>query len=244
MADIDFVEDIDIRLKVIVLGNGSVGKSSLSLRFAKEIFSEEYKKTLGVDFLQKKKFVKSIGKEVEFNIWDTAGQEYYDAITRRYYKGAQIALLVFSVTDRESFLSMKKWKDKIIDEIGKQIPMYLIMNKIDVPQEQKVVTDEEAVNLAAGIEMCLFRVSVKNNLKIDDIFEMGASDFYNKGMNKNQVELNPDVREIKRNTVNKKEEIKEIGKEKKEELNKVPSDMGFKITEKHNSAKPKKKGCC
>ena len=67
---------------------------------------------MGVDFLIKKKYIKSIDKEVEFMIWDTAGQECYDAITTRYYKGASGALIVFSVTDKDSFNSVKKWRDK------------------------------------------------------------------------------------------------------------------------------------
>ena len=107
MADEDFVEDIDITIKVIVVGNGCVGKSSLVLRYAKEIFTDEYKKTVGVDFLQRKKFIKNIGKEIEFHIWDTAGQERFKSLTKMYFKDANAAILVYDVTFRDSFESCK-----------------------------------------------------------------------------------------------------------------------------------------
>ena len=72
-------------------------------KFVKNVFLEEYKKTLGVDFLQKKHQIKELSDEVEFYIWDTAGQEEYNSLTRRYYKGASACIIAFSTTDRESF---------------------------------------------------------------------------------------------------------------------------------------------
>ncbi len=236
----DFVEDIDVTIKIIVLGNGGVGKSSLAIRFAKDQFSDQYKKTIGVDFLQKRKFIKTVGREVGFHIWDTAGQEYFDSLTRRYYKGAHVALLVFSTTDRESFLSIKKWKEKIIDEIGNKIPMLLIMNKIDAAEVDKVVTEEEANNLAISLEVNLFKASVKNNINIEEIFDKAANDYFSKGMNKNN-EVLQDVKDVKKSEI-KKEDVKEIGKEPKEEKR---GDEGFRISIKQQSnKKPEKKGCC
>ena len=67
------MDDLEIIIKVIVVGNGRVGKSSMITRFAKNSYTDEYKKTLGVDFLEKDKFIKEAGEEVKFHIWDTAG---------------------------------------------------------------------------------------------------------------------------------------------------------------------------
>ena len=89
------------------------------------MFLDEYKKTLGVDFLQRKHFIKELGEEVEFYIWDTAGQEEYDSLTRRYYKGASACILAFSITDRESFDHVERWKNKVEDECG-PLPMLLV----------------------------------------------------------------------------------------------------------------------
>jgi small GTP-binding protein len=140
---------------------------------------------LGVDFLIKKKYIKSIDKEVEFMIWDTAGQECYDAITTRYYKGASGALIVFSVTDKDSFNSVKKWKDKIRSECD-SIPVVLVMNKIDMINEA-VIYDKEAMNLAVELNMSLVKVSVKDNIMVDETFENLAIEFYRKG---NFIKLN------------------------------------------------------
>lgn len=88
-------------------------------------FLEEYKKTLGVDFLQKKHTIKELGQDVEFHIWDTAGQEEYNSVTRRYYKGASACIIAFSTTDRESFNHVEKWKANVEEECG-SIPMILV----------------------------------------------------------------------------------------------------------------------
>lgn len=240
MEDIDLVQDIDVTIKVIILGNGSVGKSSLAVRYAKNLFVEEYKKTIGVDYLQKKKFMKSINREVQFNIWDTAGQEYFDAITKKYYRGAQIALFVFSVTDRDSFSAIKSWRDKVIDICGDEIPMFLIMNKIDVASSEKKVTDEEAISLATNIKMMLFQVSVKNNLKIEDIFENAAKEYMEKGLHTKSTNQFQDVAEINKDPKKKDDTIKEVGEKNK-------SNVGFTISNRQSTNADKKKkgsGCC
>jgi Ras-related protein Rab-23 len=151
----------------------------MTQRFAKNIYTAEYKKTLGVDFLMKKKFVKAINKEVEFMIWDTAGQEYYDAITRRYYKGACGAVLVFSCTNIESFKAIRSWYDKVRAECD-VIPIMLVMNKIDLI-EDSVVSEKDAMALASELKLQLFKASVKDNVMINEIFENLAVEFFNKG---------------------------------------------------------------
>ena len=94
------------------------------------MFLEEYKKTLGVDFLQKKHIVKELeNEEVEFYIWDTAGQEEYDSLTRRYYKGASACVIAFSTTDRESFNHIEKWKKAVEGKEQVLIGDYIITGK-------------------------------------------------------------------------------------------------------------------
>ena len=113
------MEDLELMMKVIVIGDGKVtffhlyiqiGKTCLITKFVKNIFLDEYKKTLGVDFLQKKHQIKEMGEEVVFHIWDTAGQEEYNSLTRRYYKGASTCIIAFSTVDRESFNHVERWK--------------------------------------------------------------------------------------------------------------------------------------
>lgn len=165
-----------ISLKIIVVGNGTVGKSSLSQRFAKGNFTSEYKKTLGVDFLSTKRNI--MDNEIEFLIWDTAGQEYYDSITRRYYKGANAAIIVFAVDNLESFNSVEKWKDKITSECGK-IPIYLVMNKIDL--ENHIVKQSDLEKKSQQIKVPYYTISVKENKNVEILFQNLAQDVIKSG---------------------------------------------------------------
>ncbi|CAB4064715.1 RAB23 [Lepeophtheirus salmonis] len=135
----DTDEDYEIAIKVVVVGNGAVGKSSMIQRFCKGIFTNKYKKTIGVDFLEK--HITASGEDVRLMLWDTAGQEEFDAITRAYYRGAQACVIVFSTIDRPSFAAVKKWKRKVEDECG-HIPMVLVQNKIDLLHETQVDNTE------------------------------------------------------------------------------------------------------
>ena len=156
-----------------------MGKTSLTQRFAKNIFSSDYKKTLGVDFLMKKKYIKAIDREVEFMMWDTAGQEYYDAITKKYYRGASGALIVFSITDRQSFLDVQKWLEKVKGECG-EIPVFLIQNKIDLMNESKI-NEKEILEISKQLGLTLFKVSVKDDIMVNDVFENLAVEYFKKG---------------------------------------------------------------
>eukprot|EP00743_Colponemidia_sp_Colp-15_P000856 GILK01000945.1.p1 GENE.GILK01000945.1~~GILK01000945.1.p1 ORF type:complete len:271 (-),score=41.62 GILK01000945.1:161-883(-) len=172
-------EDIDISTKVIVVGNGQVGKTSMITRFAKGIFTNEYKKTLAVDFLEKKQYIPALGEHVNFLLWDTAGQEEYDAITRRYYKGAGAVIIAFSTTDRASFDAIPQWKKKVEDECG-SIAMVLVQNKIDLI-DQAVMTTEEVENMSRRLSLKLYRTCVKDNLYVNEVFEYLGEQYVRRG---------------------------------------------------------------
>lgn len=179
-----------LSVKIIVVGNGTVGKSSMTQRFAKGSFTEEYKKTLGCDFLMKRRVVGNI--EIEFLIWDTAGQEYYDSITKRYYRGAQAAVLVFSVDNRESFDAIPKWKDKVFAECG-SIPMILVKNKIDLSEH--LINEEEANNLASKVKLNLFNVSVKDNIFVNNVFDSLALQIISDMKDKEMLDRNGELKD-------------------------------------------------
>jgi Ras-related protein Rab-23 len=151
----------------------------MTVKFVKNFFTTDYKKTLGVDFLMKEKYVKSIDRNVSFYIWDTAGQDYYDSITRRYYTGADAALVVFSLTDKNSFDSVKKWVGKVRTECD-DIPIALVMSKIDL-LEQAVISDKMAVELAKEVGLNLYKVSSKDNVMVNEVFEVLAVEHFKKG---------------------------------------------------------------
>lgn len=99
--------EYDFVFKIVIIGNSSVGKSSLLLRFADDVFHETFLPTIGVDF--KIRTIEQSGSVVKLQMWDTAGQEKFKTIVSAYYKGAQGILLVFDVTDRRSFEDLKGW---------------------------------------------------------------------------------------------------------------------------------------
>jgi len=162
---------VEESIKVIVVGNGGVGKSSLVQRFCKGKFTSEYKKTIGADFLERECFVRSLNTTVTLMLWDTAGQEVFDALTARYYRGAGACVLAFSTTDRDSFEAVESWKNKVEAVCGKgEVVMCLIQTKIDLIDEG-VVSPEEAEALAKKLQVKFFRTSTKDNLNVDLVFE-------------------------------------------------------------------------
>jgi len=173
-------EDLEIAIKVVIVGNGAVGKSSLIQRYCRGVYTKGYKKTIGVDFLEKHLRISS--EDVRLMLWDTAGQEEFDAITKAYYRGAQACVIVFSTTDRASFEAVKKWKKKVEDECGggvNSIPMVLVQNKIDL-MHQSVVSAEEVDRLARECRMRLYRVSVKEDINVGGLFQHLAENYVNK----------------------------------------------------------------
>lgn len=172
-------QDFDTTLKVIVVGNGQVGKTSMITRFAKGIFTNEYKKTIGVDFLEKRLKLQSVGEEVTFLLWDTAGQEEYDAITRTYYKGAGACILAFSTTDRDSFDAIESWHKKVRDECG-NIVMVLVQNKVDL-LDQAVMSKEEVEQVAKKLRLKLYRTCVKDDMNVSEVFMHLGQEFIRGG---------------------------------------------------------------
>ena len=170
-------EDLDVTMKIIVVGNGGVGKTSLISRFAKGSFTSNYKKTLGVDFLERRMFVETAAEEVTFFLWDTAGQEEYDSITRGYYKGACAAVIAFSTIDKASFNAVESWYNKVREECG-GITIVLVQNKVDL-LDQAVVSKEEVEALATKLKLRLYRVCVKDGFNVSVIFEHLAFTYLN-----------------------------------------------------------------
>eukprot|EP00002_Diphylleia_rotans_P005602 TRINITY_DN1477_c0_g1_i1.p1 TRINITY_DN1477_c0_g1~~TRINITY_DN1477_c0_g1_i1.p1 ORF type:complete len:247 (+),score=62.32 TRINITY_DN1477_c0_g1_i1:580-1320(+) len=135
--------------------------------------------TIGVDFLEKEHFVSKLGENVTMMLWDTAGQEEFDSITRTYYRGAGACVIGFSTTDRQSFLDVEKWKRKVEAECP-DIPMILVQNKIDL-LDQATVQKEEAEELSNRLGLKFYRICVKENMNVNQVFEDLAEMYVKKG---------------------------------------------------------------
>mmetsp|Transcript_26275 Transcript_26275/g.45203 ORF Transcript_26275/g.45203 Transcript_26275/m.45203 type:complete len:262 (-) Transcript_26275:544-1329(-) len=182
-------EDFETAIKVIVVGNGGVGKTSMIKRFCKGEWTDGYKKTIGVDFLEKDQYVKNLDQTVRMMLWDTAGQEEFDAITRTYYRGAGACVIAFSTTDRESFEAVDLWKKKVEAECG-PLPMALVQNKVDLI-EKAVLNSTEAEETAKRLGLKFYRTCVKDNYNVAEVFEYLATVHVKRKAPASQSNLSP-----------------------------------------------------
>ena len=159
--------DYDYLFKVLIIGNSGVGKSCLLLRFADDMFSENYISTIGVDFKIRK--IQQDGKTIKLQIWDTAGQERFKTITKSYYRGSNGIIVVYDITDRESFEQVAHWMSEIDNHANPNVCRLLVGNKADLVDERKVSVDEgEALAKQFGIPF--METSAKESSNVEKMF--------------------------------------------------------------------------
>ena len=153
--------------KVVFLGEGRVGKTSIGKRWVEGKFDSGTRSTVSAAFFQKK--VQYTTKSFDIQLWDTAGQEEFHSLAPIYYKDAQAAILVFSVTDSKSFERVQQWKKELSASRGDSIKIVICGNKVDLPS-QRCVKREDGENLAKQYGAQYFEVSAKTGEGIDNMF--------------------------------------------------------------------------
>ncbi|KAH3671784.1 hypothetical protein WICMUC_004542 [Wickerhamomyces mucosus] len=134
------------QFKLVLLGDSAVGKSSIVTRFVKNSFDEYRESTIGAAFITKTLDLDSL-TVVKFEIWDTAGQERYKSLAPMYYRNAQVALVVFDLTDLESFKKSQKWIEELKIQGGDDLIIKLVGNKLDLQDDVKFnIIDDDIVN--------------------------------------------------------------------------------------------------
>jgi small GTP-binding protein len=166
------LDNVEDSIKVIVVGDGNVGKTSMLRRFVKGEFVDQYKKTIGAEFMEKDVYLRELKQTVKLMLWDTAGQEVFNALTSSYYRGAGAAIIAFSTIDRDSFMNVEKWKQKVESRCG-EITIILCQTKFDLMTESAIST-AEAEALAIKLKLPFFRVSTKDDFNVTQIFEFTA----------------------------------------------------------------------
>lgn len=159
--------DYDHIFKIMLIGNSSVGKSSLLMRFADDIFSETFLPTIGVDF--KIRTIEADGSKVKLQMWDTAGQERFKSIVTSYYKGTHGILLVFDLTNMQTFRDMEQWLSDVEKHGKDNVVKLLVGNKKDMDQ-QRQVPYEEAAKFAESLGVKYIETSAKSGENIEESF--------------------------------------------------------------------------
>lgn len=156
-------------LKLLIIGESGVGKSSLLLRFTDDAFDPEQAATIGVDF--KVKTITVDGNKVKLAIWDTAGQERFRTLTPSYYRGGQGAILVYDVTNRDSFQKVDNWLNELETySTNHDLVKMLVGNKCDMLDE-RCVTKEEGLKCARKHHMMFIESSAKTREGVACAFE-------------------------------------------------------------------------
>ncbi|WAQ99609.1 VPS21-like protein [Mya arenaria] len=152
------------KLKVVLIGDISVGKTSLALRFTSNTFRDGYQATIGATFISKTTVVDD--DVICYQIWDTAGQERYKSLVPMYLRGAHIALVVYDVTDPESFANLGWWLE-CLKEHGGVLRAAVVANKCDLVDE---VGDLSPVKLAQEHGLQFVTVSAKTGEHVEELF--------------------------------------------------------------------------
>ena len=162
--------------KVLLLGDSTVGKTCFLMRFTENTFQEIHMSTIGLDYRFKKMPVDD-GKEATVQIWDTAGQDRFRAITKNYYKGAHGIILIYDVTNQKTFENVRNWVTQIRENASEKAIIYIVGNKID-DKQNKVVTKEDGEKMAKEFDLKFFEASAKEDINIAPTFEALVKDIY------------------------------------------------------------------
>ena len=173
--------------KVLLLGNSSVGKTCILIRFSEDTFNDNYEVTIGLNY--RIKTITLDNTPIKMQIWDTSGEEKFKAIAKNFYRGAHGVLLIYDICQKSSFLDVKGWIEQIIENTDNdEIVMILCGNKSDMEKE-RVISKEEGENLAKNYGIPFFECSAKNNINIDEIFNTMANNIHSKVGNRYSIAM-------------------------------------------------------
>ena len=159
--------------KYIIIGDSSVGKSNILLKYIHDKFNDDYVTTIGVEFGAKNLNIKD--KVYRIQIWDTAGQEMFRSITRAYYKNSVCACVVYDITRKTSFDNVKSWIEDCKKHSPKTIFLVLIGNKVDL-ENSREVSYEEGEAAAKQYGMLFYETSAKTGKNINEFFEQSCQE--------------------------------------------------------------------
>ena len=168
----------EFEIKICLLGDVSVGKTSIASRFCKNSFTDSYRNTIGGAY-QQQNIVLNNGVKIKLHIWDTSGQDRFRSMTNLYYRDAQVAILTYDVSNEQSLESLNYWLNELNDktEINDML-LCLAGNKIDVEASKRQVSTSKRKAFAEEHNMIFFETSAKTGEGVKELFQAIAAKEY------------------------------------------------------------------
>ena len=171
-------ESKELEIKICLLGDVSVGKTSIASRFCKNSFNENYINTIGGAY-QQQNIVLNNGAKIKLHIWDTSGQDRFRSMTNLYYRDAQVAILTYDVTNESSLDSLNYWLNELNDKVEiDNMLLCLAGNKTDVDQSEKRVPTSKGKAFAEQHNMLFYETSAKTGVGVKELFQAIATKEY------------------------------------------------------------------
>ena len=178
-------EEYEMMIKVILIGDSGVGKTNIMSKYLKNQFMENSKATVGVEFGSK--LFNHQGHKIKAQIWDTAGQEKYKAITGAYYKGSKGAFIVYDITRKDTFASIERWVNDLKATSDQKLTIILIGNKNDLDDKREVSKDQ-GEEKAKSFGCAFLETSAFSGDNLDKAFELMVKEIYEKFSNSSSEE--------------------------------------------------------
>ncbi len=170
-----YSSEYDYIFKVLLIGDSGVGKSSLLVKYADGYFTEQYISTIGVDFKVKMTHIPSVDKSIKLQLWDTAGQERFRCIISSYFRAAEVVVIAYDCTNRESFDNIGKWLAEVERYAPEKAVKMLCALKTDLTQH-RVVSTQEGNDLADRLQVKYVEASAKTGQGVEEVFEMCSTE--------------------------------------------------------------------
>jgi small GTP-binding protein len=201
--------------KVVLLGDSGVGKTCIISRYISGTFDENSATTNGASYCSKNVNYEKLGKNLLLDIWDTAGQEKYKALTKFFYKDAAVCILVYDITRKETFDNLKNfWYSQLKENSGSNVVLGVAGNKCDL-YESEEVKESEARQFAEEIGAIFELTSAQNNTGINELFFEVGNKYLDPNFKPSKDEDNPDGKNDKNKIVLKKDDVKKENKKTK-----------------------------
>lgn len=167
IIELELMQNNTPQVKVVLLGESGVGKSSFMLRFVANNFKVDSTSTVGASYMFK--IIQVNGRNIKFNVWDTAGQERYHSLAKMYLHDANAAILVYDITNKASFEGLKRWYSELVEVAPKNVVVAVAGNKEDLVMMECVEPDE-VLEFAQSIGGFMKKTSCKTNQGIETVF--------------------------------------------------------------------------